>query len=1068
MKTVAVLHDALQGEHFAIAVKSDSGFEFFGAGARSNEWANWANGSSVKSLDGLDVPPGVVIGPFKEIDNLEFARYASNDESEVSSVKQFGRTGKKQVLKLTGQISSKSRVPAVADTPLRHFSNDKFVNAISYKASSFRSDVKRSSFLREVKSNRYAFDIESGQFNVPASIEVKSLIRNRIEANTSNSFERRLGLKMLKVSEYGRERTARGLEETLETKSLGATIGGSAGSGARAARRAGRMASGNFDPNAVDADGDKLVQEGTSFERPATPRVAGITKRTEAAKRGVKIRTESSGLKAAITGAQGRRALKDAGLVDWESDKYTWGWRLPEQAEKYFKENVVPLLPKTNRTARTNHHVSLLKNANGGKLMLSDVKNHLGLDISLDVMKDANKAKAFKKKLTSGDENVYKELFKNARIIDPKTNREMTFGDYRIELDGGLKSRRSASTTLGSRARRERATVQNGLASRKEKSKKRGTPGIDKVDASDGTAWGSLKPEQHDKIKKNLQVRRQELQDALKDSSDAWNAYLRNPKNVQRHKGINTSSDLTDDFLIQLQRIIEDNLDSAKGIDDDKKRTTAVNKIMMVQRQFDDLRTINNMNKEGGDYSLLEHLHPASRDAAVGRGTRKAGTKYVYEKTLEEGDKVPSLAKTKESTIFGKGAGEKIYVDDKKLASGERAIVKKQTDQKLKKLSRRLFDVNPKRAAKRQQRKNRAAGVAQAAQEAKPVEEAKARIRRAKRAIQAKLRGEESPAQVATRAKKNIALTAHPLGIKDDKDPNKAQYKVTDRFMSVLATIANEVGVVDTGEKRVSRESGDKHLLNLWENTGFNELPTMVPAETVERLIGAGWRPHNRGVGNDAGFAEAYLSEADRFIPGVGGRAYGVGEYWAPPGSGHAWGYGNQQVIGFVSPDARIIKSGDLSKIVNEGAEIHKAIRVFDSGYAEGVAEKMDPADYASELLRNMEKSVPKESPLWESPIGQIYSQVIDRYSKSGGDQKVKQEAWAALQQMNSMLSHSSGRSNEGYFAPLLGYDAINAGDVTLVHNRGAMIVLDRGTTIKEGQEIVKNGYSLRPQKAAA
>jgi hypothetical protein len=55
-----------------------------------------------------------------------------------------------------------------------------------------------------------------------------------------------------------------------------------------------------------------------------------------------------------------------------------------------------------------------------------------------------------------------------------------------------------------------------------------------------------------------------------------------------------------------------------------------------------------------------------------------------------------------------------------------------------------------------------------------------------------------------------------------------------------------------------------------------------------------------------------------------------------------------------------------------------------------------------------------------------------------------------------------------GYFAPLLGYDAVlDGGAVSLVHNRGAMVVLDRATTIEEGKRIVGNGYALRPPKAA-
>ena len=52
-------------------------------------------------------------------------------------------------------------------------------------------------------------------------------------------------------------------------KAIGGRIGGGGGKG----RRAARFATARFDPNAVDGDNDGLVQEGTAFERPATPGV---------------------------------------------------------------------------------------------------------------------------------------------------------------------------------------------------------------------------------------------------------------------------------------------------------------------------------------------------------------------------------------------------------------------------------------------------------------------------------------------------------------------------------------------------------------------------------------------------------------------------------------------------------------------------------------------------------------------------------------------------------------------------------------------------------------------------
>ena len=45
----------------------------------------------------------------------------------------------------------------------------------------------------------------------------------------------------------------------------------------RKLRRIGRMTSESFDPNAIDADSDMIIQEGTQFERPAPPRLTRAT-----------------------------------------------------------------------------------------------------------------------------------------------------------------------------------------------------------------------------------------------------------------------------------------------------------------------------------------------------------------------------------------------------------------------------------------------------------------------------------------------------------------------------------------------------------------------------------------------------------------------------------------------------------------------------------------------------------------------------------------------------------------------------------------------------------------------
>lgn len=951
MKNVAVLHDALRGETFGFVVKSAGSFEFHGVDASSSQWASWVNSTTVKSLHSIDMPPGVIVGAFKQMSDDEFQKITDGGTS-VARVAIATRKNAQYIA--TIREKNASRVPGVFDTPINHFKNEQFLNVINYKGLAFRVDAKKSSLLREVKANNYAFDPETAKFSIHPSIDQKELVRERIESNTTSSFERRLGIKSLKFQEHDGSRTAIGNANSLETKALGGRIGGGGGVARRARRGAAGFA--RFDPKAWDGDGDGLVQEGTPYQRPAIPGVNDRASRGNVDVAAVQ-RTLSPAMRSRTQGGttRGRQAIKP---------------------------------PPNAPTART-----------------SPTKPIKGV-------REATRRTA----------------------ADRATDR---------------------ANTAALRARRERAVNESGMRSR-VKDKTRGKAGIDRVSELDGTAWAAMSDEQKKTVQDNLQNRVKFLQDNFKD---IWDAYLRNPKNVRMHPGINRDSDFTSDFMVSLQAEIQDAERDAKAairMDDpnrEEKLAKIDKKFQGHYRMFDDLKTIRAMQARN-NYEMLEHLHPASKAAALGRNQKNPGYSKV------DGS-FPSMNRTVESTYFGRSGKEKSYVTDTVLETGEKAKLKKRTSQKLGDLSRRLLDPNPQRAARRARRKARKAGTARQAGEAQEVRPGIARrIRRARRTISAKLRGQETAADILKRANKNKASSSHPLEIKDGKSVDDVKLKITDKWIAALAFVADEVDRVKKGEKGKNERSErvrDVALLNVWENMGHNALPTLVTEEQWNMLVAQGWTPMSRGVGDSTGFVDAYLEDEDRFIPGQGGRVHGVGEYWAPDGSSHAWGYGKAQMLAVVSPDARVIKERDLEKITNEGRQINQAIQAFNAGMPGDEAFNMDPKDYVDALMDQLKDSMPKDSALWNSQIGQIYSQLLEAYSKTGGDPDKKREVWTAMQYLKDMF-----RFDYKYFAPVLGYDVIQGSGVTLIHNRGAVVAVDRAYDIPTARE------TFQKAKAAA
>lgn len=276
MKQVSTLFDALRNEKFAIAVKDDYGVKYYGSEGQSAEWTQWANSLNTKSLETIQLPAGVIQGPYKNISDSSLKSLLTAFGNNIEEIKDSFHTSKGYAFKNSYRVDNGARVPAVMDTPIGHFATWQYEKAINYKGLAFRSQIKQSSFLFEARANNYAFNFENYMYNsAPSRSEIKSL-RHRIDTNLGRSHERRLGIKLKTVltENSGRYRIGpsyeletKSIDEDLNVKGIGQRIGGAG----RLGRRAMRVA--NFDPKAWDGDGDKIVQEGTPYERPAIPGV---------------------------------------------------------------------------------------------------------------------------------------------------------------------------------------------------------------------------------------------------------------------------------------------------------------------------------------------------------------------------------------------------------------------------------------------------------------------------------------------------------------------------------------------------------------------------------------------------------------------------------------------------------------------------------------------------------------------------------------------------------------------------------------------------------------------------
>ena len=263
MKLVSILKDEIGGEVYGYAVKSGKSITYFGVNESSGEWAKWAN-SEAKSQDDFSLPFGVSGTEF-EIPNRDLAQTLGISEADLKSTSQFNVKTKSVKHDIEKDFIN------VSDSPILGQGQQK-TRSINFKALAFKNDQKLSSFITEFKSQKHAFDIDTNRFNSKSKGIERSVFHSELREKMSNGFERRLGNLIVDSREK--------LVLPIQRKSVGASffdgmskkdIGPKLGSGAaRLGRRTLRATNARFDPDAIDADLDKIIQEGTPFERPDT------------------------------------------------------------------------------------------------------------------------------------------------------------------------------------------------------------------------------------------------------------------------------------------------------------------------------------------------------------------------------------------------------------------------------------------------------------------------------------------------------------------------------------------------------------------------------------------------------------------------------------------------------------------------------------------------------------------------------------------------------------------------------------------------------------------------------
>jgi len=515
----------------------------------------------------------------------------------------------------------------------------------------------------------------------------------------------------------------------------------------------------------------------------------------------------------------------------------------------------------------------------------------------------------------------------------------------------------------------------------------------------------------------------------------------------------------------------KDNRELKLTEDGEAKISTAKNGYTVQQRALDDAQTIMNMI-EDGDFSALEHLHPSTK-------------KKIADVIKKNGGTVPKGWIDSESSIAGWAGGEgRTKAPDAIDLEKERGIGKKKKEKRLS-LFQRLRRVDPERERRVELRAARRQGRIREGIALDPdleLKRRKLRARAMKRTFMSRFRKNRDPEELSTDMKSRKDEVSI---VKTNTDNGTVE--ITDGYVDLLNAL--DQGLIGINDKKKGRKLTEQQieseyqtlLRRLWENSGYSETPIQLKEDEVKSLLDAGWQPILRGTGgekvNSETYVEQFITSEGRFIPGQGGSAYGIGEYFAFPGQWEGYSGGTNDrhtIIALIPPSADMMTRSEIARehrnLQNITSRIGTAFKVFGGRDA-------TRAMTAEELVAEIDKAVP-DLASDKSRTGQIVKQLRDRLEAVS---KLPQNDEASRNDVNDQKTKILNsldylerftKQQAEMIAPLIGVDAIDTnegddmGSPVLLHNRTNTAVFQVPATREQAKAMISDPNGQNRPKA--
>jgi hypothetical protein len=205
MPEILVIKDAVRDAPFALVVKNDDSFSFYGFHEMGSDWAEHAQ-KTVFSATDIKAPEWTESTTFKSVSENTAKSIIDKTLSKKIELNEFAEKVIKKTFASKTVFVGRTIIDKTSEIETKSEKLDKTSSSFSkfdYRAKSFKNKIKKISFIKEAKSKKVSIDTKSGKFIDQRSEYKQSFESMKIQESAGFGMSRKISRFMDEKAEIG-------------------------------------------------------------------------------------------------------------------------------------------------------------------------------------------------------------------------------------------------------------------------------------------------------------------------------------------------------------------------------------------------------------------------------------------------------------------------------------------------------------------------------------------------------------------------------------------------------------------------------------------------------------------------------------------------------------------------------------------------------------------------------------------------------------------------------------------------------------------------------------------------